>query len=96
MPLYPAERHLLVAKLEGVQFMGDEDPKFFFARISRLETAMRAVGIERNESEVIQIILRQLPERSDVVKINYSGRPPTDPSETRKHHPFRLLSTQGP
>ena len=68
LPLYLAERHLLVAKLEGVQFMGDEDPKFFFARISRLETTMRAVGIEKTESEIVQIILRQLPERYDVVK----------------------------
>ena len=65
LPLYPAERHLLVAKLEGVQFMA---PKFFFARISRLETTMRAVRIEKNESEIVQIILRQLPERYDVVK----------------------------
>ena len=68
LPLQPAERHLLVAELEGVQFMGDEDPKFFFSRISRLETTMRAVGIEKSESEIIQIILRQLPERDDVVK----------------------------
>ena len=68
LPLRPAERHLLVAELEGVQFMGDEDPKFFFARISRLETTMRAVGIEKSESEIVQIILRQLPERYDVVK----------------------------
>ena len=28
LPLLPAERHLLVAELEGVQFMGDEDPIF--------------------------------------------------------------------
>ena len=60
LPLYPAERHLLVAELEGVQFMGDEDPNFFFAHISRLETTMRAVGIEKNESEIVHIILRQL------------------------------------
>ena len=39
LPLYPAERHLLVAELERVQFMGDE------------------------ESEVVQFILRQVPER---------------------------------
>ena len=38
-PLYPAERHLLVAELERVQFMGDE------------------------ESEIVQFILRQFPER---------------------------------
>ena len=68
LPLQRAERHLLAAELEGVQFMGDEDPKFFFARISRLETTMCAVGIEKNESEIVQIILRQLPERYDVVK----------------------------
>ena len=68
LPLQPAERHLLVAELEGVQFMGDEDPKFFFARISRLETTIRAVGIEKSDSEIVQIILRQLPERYDVVK----------------------------
>ena len=68
LPLQPAERHLLVAELEGVQFMGDEDPEFFFARISRLETTMRTVGIEKSESEIVQIILRQLPERYDVVK----------------------------
>ena len=48
--------------------MGDEDPKFFFARISRLETTMRAVRIEKSESEVVQIILCQLPKRYDVVK----------------------------
>ena len=68
LPLQPAERHLLVAQLEGVQFMGDEDPKFFFARIFRLETTMRAVDIEKRESELVQIILRQLPDRYDVVK----------------------------
>ena len=68
LPLHPAERHLLVAELERVQFMGDEDPKFFFARISRLETTMHAVGIKQSESNIVQIILRQLPERYDVVK----------------------------
>ena len=50
LPLHPAERHLLVAKLERVQFMGDEDPKFFSARTSHLETTMRAVGIEKDAS----------------------------------------------
>ena len=39
LPLYPAERHLLVAELERVQFMGDE------------------------ESEIVEFILRQFPER---------------------------------
>ena len=92
LPLQPAERHLLVAELERVQFMGDEDPKFFFARISRLETTMRAVGIEKTESETVQIIFRQLPERYDLVKTITLAPPP----ETRKHHPFRLLSIQGP
>ena len=28
LPLHPAERHLLVAELERVQFMGDKDPNF--------------------------------------------------------------------
>ena len=68
LPLQPAERHLLVAELKGVQFMGNEGPKFFFARISRLETTMRAGCIEKSESDIVQIILRQLPERYDVVK----------------------------
>ena len=67
LPLQPAEGHLLVAELEGVQFMGDKDPKFFFARIYRLETTMRAVRIEKSESEIVQIILRHLSERYDVV-----------------------------
>ena len=58
LPLHPAERHLLVAELEGVKFMGDENPNFFFARISRLETMMRAVGIEKSDSDIVQIILR--------------------------------------
>ena len=69
LPLQPTERHLLVAELERVQFMGDEDPKFFFARICRLETTMHAVGIKKSEANIVQIILRQLPERYDVVKI---------------------------
>ena len=68
MPFHPAERHLLVAELERVQFMGDEDPKFFSARTSHLETTMRAVGIEKDASEIVQFILRQLPNRYDVVK----------------------------
>ena len=78
--LHPAERHLLVAELERVQFMGDEDPKFFFARISRLETTMHAVGIKKSESDIVQIILRQLPERYDVVEIMIL----TDPQLTRQ------------
>ena len=48
--------------------MGDEDPNFFFARISRLEITMHAVGIKKSESDIVQIILCQLPERYDVVK----------------------------
>ena len=68
LPLQPAERHLLEAELERVKFIGDEDPKFFFARISRLETTMRAIGIKKSESDIVQIILCQLPERYDVVK----------------------------
>ena len=48
--------------------MGNEDPKFLFSHISRLETTMRAVGIEKSESKIVQIILRQLPERYDIVK----------------------------
>ena len=39
LPLYPVERHLVVAELERVRFMGDE------------------------ESEIVQFILRQFPER---------------------------------
>ena len=69
LPFHPAERHLLVAELERVQFMGDEDPKVFFPRISRLERMMHTVGIKKSESNIIQIILCQLPERYDVVKI---------------------------
>ena len=49
--------------------MGDEDPKYFFARISRLETTMRAVGFKKSDSDIVQIILLQLPERYDVVKM---------------------------
>ena len=48
--------------------MGDEDPNFFFNCISRLETTMRAAGIEKSESEVDQIKSRQLLERYDVGK----------------------------
>ena len=48
--------------------MRDEDPKFLFARISRLETTID-VGIKKSESDIVQIIFRQLPERYDVVKI---------------------------
>ena len=75
LPLQPAERHLLAAELKGVQLMEDEDPKFFFERISRLETTMRAVGIAKSDSEIIQNILRQLPERYDVVKIMILANP---------------------
>ena len=75
LPLQPAERHLLAAELEGVQFIGDEDLKFFFERIFRLEATMRAVGIEKSDSEITQIILRQLPERYDIVKTTILADP---------------------
>ena len=55
LPLQPSKRHLLVAELEGIQFMGDEDSNFLFARISRLETTMRAVGIEKSEPELFRL-----------------------------------------
>ena len=96
LPLHPAERHLLVAELEGFQFMGDEDPNFFFARISRLETKMHAVGIKKSESDIVQIILRQLPERLDIVKIMTLADPQLTRSRLFPHHLFRLLPTQGP
>ena len=51
LPLQPSERHLLLAELEGVQFMGDEDPTFFFGRISRLETMMRAMSASRKMNQ---------------------------------------------
>ena len=57
------EWSLLVAELERVQFMGDEDPNFFSARTSHLETTMRAVGIEKDASDIVQFILRLFPER---------------------------------
>ena len=34
--------------------MGDEDLNFFFARIFRLETTMRSVGMEKRESEMFR------------------------------------------
>ena len=80
LPLHPAERHLPVAELERVQFTGDEDPKFFFARISRLEITIHAVGIKKSEPDIVQIILRQLPERYDVVKTTTLA----DPQMTRQ------------
>ena len=47
---------------------GGRRPQFFICRISRLETTMHALGIKKSESDIVQIILRQLPERYDVVK----------------------------
>ena len=87
-----AERHLLVAKLEGVQFMGDEDPKVLFARISCLETTMRAVGIDKSKSETVQIILRQLPERYDVVKTMTLADPQL--TRSRLENTIRSASSQ--
>ena len=92
LPLHPAERHLLVAELEGVQFMGDEDPKFFFARISRLKTTMRAVGIKKSESDIVQIIFRQLPERYDIVKIMTLADPQL--IRSRLENPIRSAYSQ--
>ena len=92
LPLQPAERHFLVAELEGVQFIGDENSKFVFARISRLETTMRAVGIERSESEIVEIILRQLPERYDVEKATTLANP--RPTRSRLENLIRSAYSQ--
>ena len=59
--------------------MGDEDPKVFFPCIFRLETTMRAVGIKKSKSDIVQILLLQLPERYNIVKIMTL----TDPQLTR-------------
>ena len=55
-------------RVGGSSVYGGRRPQICFARISRLETTTRAVGIEKSESEIVQIILRQLPERYDVVR----------------------------
>ena len=50
LPLFPVQRHLLVAELERVRFMGDE------------------------ESEIVQFILRQFPERPSTPHALVVGR----------------------
>ena len=50
LPLFPVERHLLVAELERVRFMGDE------------------------ESEIVQFIIRQFPERRSTPHVLVVGR----------------------
>ena len=50
LPLFPVQRHLLVAELERVRFMGDE------------------------ESEIVQFILRQFPERPSTPHASVVGR----------------------
>ena len=50
LPLFPVQRHLLVAELERVRFMGDE------------------------ESEIVQFILRQFPERPSTPDASVVGR----------------------
>ena len=92
LPLHPAERHLLVVELEGVQFMGDEDPKFFFVCISCLLTTMRAVGIKKSELDIVQIILRQLPERYNIVKIMTLAGPQL--TRSRLEHTIRSAYSQ--
>ena len=53
----------------GSSVYGGRRPQIFFARISRLETTMRAVGITKSESDIVQTILHQLSERYHIVKI---------------------------
>ena len=52
----------------GCTIHGGRGPQIFFGRISRLESTMRAVGIAKSDSEIVQTILRQLPDRYDIVK----------------------------
>ena len=89
LPLQSAERHLLVTELERAQFMGDEDPKIFSPRISRLETTMHAVGIKKSETDIVQIILHQLLERYDAVKTMTL----VDPQLTRQRLEYITRST---
>ena len=39
----------------------DKNPKFFFARMRSLETTLRAVGVDKTEDDMAQILLRRLP-----------------------------------
>ena len=89
--------------VRGSSTHGGRRPQYLFARTSRLETTMRAVGIEKRELEVVQIILRQLPERYDVVKTTTLADPQLTRSrlETTIHsdysqHKAHEIAKRGP
>ena len=66
LPLFPVQRHLLVAELERVRFMGDE------------------------ESEIVQFILRQFPERPLAPKVGL------EPTTTKLRVPERPSTPHTP
>ena len=68
LPTSDAEKALLVRQLDTVQMFPGEDPELFLARVDKLVNTMRVIGIEKSESEIVQIIVRQLSDDYDVEK----------------------------
>ena len=55
-------------QLETNEMFPGEDTKLFLARLDELVNTMRVIGIEESEGEIVQIIIRQLPDDYDVEK----------------------------
>ena len=71
LPTSDAEKALLVRQLETVQMEVGEDPKIYFARVDKLLSTLKSVGIVKEEREIVRIIILNLSDESMVEKRSY-------------------------
>lgn len=53
LPLEEGETDLAVAKFERVSMNGDEDPKLFFARVSKSDEFLKQIGEPRTPEQIV-------------------------------------------
>lgn len=57
------ERYLLEQELEHVRYVGEEHPDAFLARVDGMLNTLSLAGVKKSESDIVRIIVRQLPDR---------------------------------
>ena len=68
LPTSDAKKTLLVRQLETAQMVVGEDLKISFARVDKLLTTLKSVGIVKEEREIVRIIIRNLSKEYMVEK----------------------------
>ena len=74
-PFSEAETLFLERQLETVPNYGNEDPKLFFSRVDQLLTHLRSVDVHKTEKQIVNILVRNLPDHYEIEKCSWLDSP---------------------